>query len=309
MKKTAFIFPGQGSQYVGMGKDFYDTYACSKEMIDLAANVSGLDMYHLLFEENQELNITKYTQIAMLANEVSLLKAVMEKGIRPQVTAGLSLGEYAALVASKVLTPEDAFALVVKRGAYMEEAVPSGGAMHAILGLDTEIIENICEVTPGIVSVANYNCPGQTVITGEEAAVEAASKAMKEAGARRCTALKVSGPFHSSMLKDAGRKLEQELAKVEIHDIAIPYVSNVTADYVTDKDQVRGLLTDQISSSVRWQQSVERMIADGVEVFIEIGPKKSLTKFMKKINKEVLAYNVEKVEDLDALLEQLNVRD
>ena len=303
MKKTAFIFPGQGSQYVGMGKDFYENFTCAKEMIDLAEKVSGMDMKALLFEENENINITKYTQIAMLADELAILRVLEEKGFRSDVNAGLSLGEYAALVASGVMTPEDAFAVVVKRGQYMQEAVPTGGAMTAVIGLDNETIERVCSETEGVVSVANYNCPGQTVITGEENAVAAAAAAMKEAGAKRCMPLKVSGPFHSAMLAEAGEKLAKELEHVEIHDISVPYITNVTADYVTDKSQVKELLKQQISSSVRWQQSVERMIADGVEIFIEIGPKKSLTGFLKKIDKPVAAYHVDTMADLDALCE------
>lgn len=305
MKKIAFIFPGQGSQYVGMGKDFYETFPCAKEMIDLAEKVSGIPMKELLFEENENINITKYTQIAMLADELAIWSVLREKGLESVVNAGLSLGEYAALVASGVMTPEDAFRVVAKRGEYMQEAVPTGGAMTAVLGADTAVIEKICEETEGIVSIANYNCPGQIVITGEQQAVDAAATALKEAGAKRCTPLNVSGPFHSSMLLPAGEKLAAELEHVEIHEIAVPYITNVTADYVTDPSQVKELLKKQISSSVRWQQSVERMIADGVEAFIEIGPKKSLCGFMKRIDKTVPAYHVDKVTDLDSVLSEL----
>ena len=300
MKKIAFIFPGQGSQYVGMGKDFYETFPCAKEMIDLAEKVSGIPMKELLFEENENINITKYTQIAMLADELAIWSVLREKGVE---YAGLSLGEYAALVASGVMTPEDAFRVVTKRGEFMQEAVPTGGAMTAVLGADTAVIENICEETEGIVSIANYNCPGQIVITGEQKAVDTAAAALKEAGAKRCTPLNVSGPFHSAMLLPAGEKLAAELEQVEIHKIAVPYITNVTADYVTDSSQVKELLKKQISSSVRWQQSVERMIADGVEAFIEIGPKKSLCGFMKRIDKTVPAYHVDKVTDLESVLE------
>lgn len=305
MKKIAFIFPGQGSQYVGMGKDFYETFPCAKEMIDLAEKVSGIPMKELLFEENENINITKYTQIAMLADELAIWSVLREKGLGSVVNAGLSLGEYAALVASGVMTPEDAFRVVAKRGEYMQEAVPTGGAMTAVLGADTAVIEKICEETEGIVSIANYNCPGQIVITGEQQAVDAAATALKEAGAKRCTPLNVSGPFHSAMLLPAGEKLAEELEHVEIHEIAVPYITNVTADYVTNPSQVKELLKKQISSSVRWQQSVERMIADGVEAFIEIGPKKSLCGFMKRIDKTVPAYHVDKVTDLDSVLSEL----
>ena len=291
MKKIAFIFPGQGSQYVGMGKDFYETFPCAKEMIDLAEKVSGIPMKELLFEENENINITKYTQIAMLADELAIWSVLREKGVESAVNAGLSLGEYAALVASGVMTPEDAFRVVTKRGEFMQEAVPTGGAMTAVLGADTAVIENICKETEGI------------VITGEQKAVDTAAAALKEAGAKRCTPLNVSGPFHSAMLLPAGEKLAAELEQVEIHKIAVPYITNVTADYVTDSSQVKELLKKQISSSVRWQQSVERMIADGVEAFIEIGPKKSLCGFMKRIDKTVPAYHVDKVTDLESVLE------
>ena len=301
MAKTAFIFPGQGAQYVGMGKDFYDAIPACKETIKLAGEVSGLDMEALLFEENENINITEYTQIAMLAVEAAMLKAVEEKGIKADVTAGLSLGEYGALLTAGVMDEADVFRLVRKRGIYMQEEYPQGGAMSAILGLDTDTIEKICEETEGQVSVANYNCPGQTVITGEEDAVAKAAEKLAEAGAKRCVSLKVSGPFHSPLLAGAGEKLKAELENVTVNDMKIPYLANVTADYVTDKAQVKDLLARQVASSVRWQQSVEKMIADGVTTFIEIGPGKTLAGFMRKINRDVTVINIEKVEDLEKL--------
>lgn len=301
MGKIAFMFPGQGAQYVGMGKDFYEQIPVCREMFELAGKASGLDVAALCFEENEQINITEYTQIAMLAAEVAMLKAVEEKGIKPDVTGGLSLGEYGALVASGVMSPEDVFKIVRKRGIYMQEAVPEGGAMVAVLGLDTAVIEKVCEETEGCVTIANYNSPGQIVITGEEGAVQAAVEKLTTAGAKRCVPLKVSGPFHSPMLAGAGEKLAQELESVEIHDIQIPYIANVTADYVTDKEQVKPLLEKQVSSSVKWQQTIERMIADGVDTFVEIGPGKTLSGFMRKINKDMKVINIEKVEDLEKL--------
>lgn len=304
MGKTAFMFPGQGAQYIGMGKEFYDVFPMCREIFEKAGKAAGLDVVSLCFEENEQIHITEYTQIAMVTVEVAILKALKEKGIKADVTAGLSLGEYGALVASGALAMEDAFALVRKRGIYMQEAVPEGGAMTAVLGLDTDTIEKICEDTEGIVSVANYNCPGQTVITGEAAAVLAAAEKCGQAGAKRCIPLKVSGPFHSPMLAGAGEKLGKELEHVEIHPISIPYIANVTADYVTDAKDVKPLLKKQVSSSVKWQQTIERMIADGVDTFIEIGPGKTLSGFMRKINREVKVYNVEKPADLERVLEE-----
>lgn len=301
MSKIAFIFPGQGAQYIGMGKDFYEQIPISREMFKLAGEAGGLDIPTLCFEENDKINITEYTQIAMLATEVAMLKAVEEKGIKPDVTAGLSLGEYGALASSGVMSPEDVFRIVRKRGIYMQEAVPSGGAMVAVLGLDTPVIEQICEETSGMVTIANYNCPGQIVITGEEAAVSMAIEKLTQAGAKRCVPLKVSGPFHSPLLTGAGDKLAKELESVSINEIGIPYIANVTADYVNDKEAVKPLLKEQVSSSVRWQQTIERMLADGVDTFVEIGPGKTLTGFMRKINKEAKTINIEKVEDLEKL--------
>lgn len=301
MGKTAFIFPGQGAQYIGMGRDFYEQVPVSREMFDLASKAANLDVAALCFEENEKINITEYTQIAMLAMEAAVLKAVEEKGFKPDMAAGLSLGEYGALVAAGVMSEEDAFRVVRKRGMYMQEAVPKGGAMTAVLGLGADAIEKVCEETEGIVSIANYNCLGQIVITGQADAVNKAAQTLSEAGAKRCIPLNVSGPFHSIMLKEAGEKLGEVLEETEIHDICLPYLANVTADYVADKEQVKPLLMQQIASPVRWQQSVERMIADGVDNFVEIGPGKTLSGFMRKINRDVKVINIEKVEDLKKL--------
>lgn len=301
MSKTAFIFPGQGSQYVGMGKDFYDTYSEAKEVFALACEASGLDMEKLCFEENENINITEYTQIAMLADEVAILKVLESKGIKADITAGLSLGEYGALAAADVMDLKDLFHIIRKRGIFMQEAYPVGGAMTAVLGLDSEKINEICAATEGIVTVANYNCPGQIVITGEEKAVAAAAQALSEAGAKRCVPLKVSGPFHSELLKGAGEKLGAELKSIELRNPSIPYISNVNATDVNDKAPIKELLEKQVSNSVCWQQTIEKMIADGVDTFIEIGPGKTLSGFMRKINKDVKCINIDKIEDLEKL--------
>ncbi|HIY20097.1 MAG TPA: ACP S-malonyltransferase [Candidatus Blautia avistercoris] len=306
MSKIAFVFPGQGAQYVGMGKDFYEQIPVCKEIIDTASQVTGLDIPALCFEENENLNITEYTQIAMVSVEMAITAALKERGITAQVHGGLSLGEYAALAASGVMSSEDVFKVVRQRGIYMQEAVPTGGAMAAVLGLDASVIEEVLEKTEGIVSIANYNCPGQIVITGESKAVEAASAQLKETGARRVVPLNVSGPFHSQMLKPAGEKLRKVLDEAEIRDFTIPYVTNVTAEYVTEKEEVKDLLVSQISSSVRWQQCVEKMIAEGVDTFIEIGPGRTLSGFLRKISRQVTSLNVEKVEDLKKLEEKLS---
>ncbi len=306
MSKTAFLFPGQGAQYVGMAKDFYDKYDECRAVIDEAAGLLDFDLKHILFDENELINKTEYTQAAMLAAECCILKAVELKGIKADITAGLSLGEYAALVACGSLTFADAIKLVRKRGIYMENEVPAGqGTMAAVIALDAAVIEEICEKvtkeTGKTVSPANYNCPGQIVVSGAKEAVEAAEPLFKEAGAKLVSMLNVSGPFHSPMLKGAGDKLATELSGVDFKKPEIPYINNVAAEVVTDNADIKETLECQVYSPVRWQQTVEKMIADGVDIFYEIGPGKTLAGFMKRIDRSRKVITINTVEDLEAL--------
>ena len=301
MGKTAFIFPGQGAQVCGMGQDFYEQTKTGREIFDRASGLLGFSMPELCFEKNDRLDITEYTQAAMVTTSVAMLRVMEEQGYRADVAAGLSLGEYCALAAAGVMSDEDAIRTGRERGILMQEAVPAGvGGMSAVLGMNAEEINAVVDPIANV-QVANYNCPGQIVISGLKEAVEEASEKLKEAGARRVIPLNVSGPFHSYLLEEAGRKLGGFLDQIEICRPQIPYVANVTAQYVTEAAEVKPLLIRQVSSSVRWQQSVEAMIADGVDRFVEIGPGKTLSGFVKKINRQVTVLNVEKLEDLEKL--------
>lgn len=302
MSKIAFIFPGQGAQYCNMGQDFYEKTEIGKEVYDKASELLGFSMPELCFEKNDRLDITEYTQAAMVTTSIAMMRVLeAEKGIKPSVVAGLSLGEYCALAAAGVMSDEDAIKTVRQRGILMQEAVPKGlGAMAAILSMEASEIEEVLSDMEGV-QIANYNCPGQIVISGVKEKVEEANEKLLSAGAKRAIMLNVSGPFHSEMLTGAGEKLGMVLDKVDIKDPVIPYVSNVTAQYVTNKSVVKELLKKQVSSSVRWQQSVETMLTDGVDTFIEIGPGKTLAGFMKKIKRDANVFNIEKLEDLDKL--------
>lgn len=300
MNKVAFIFPGQGAQAVGMGKDFYDNTETARRIFDRASDLLGFSMPELCFESNDRLDITEYTQAAMVTASIAMMKVLTEKtDIRPYVAAGLSLGEYCALTAAGVMSVDDAITTVRQRGILMQGEVPVGvGAMAAVLAMDAEKIEQVIGDIQDV-QIANYNCPGQIVISGKKEAVESAAAKLKEAGAKRVIPLNVSGPFHSNMLKGAGEKLGKVLEGVKVSKPEIPYVANVTAEYVTDEALVKPLLMQQVYSSVRWQQSVETMLKDGVDTFVEIGPGKTLSGFMKKINRNVTVLNIEKMDDLE----------
>lgn len=303
MGKIAFLYPGQGSQKIGMGKDFYENYASARAIYDEASEVLGLDMKALCFEENNQLDMTEYTQVALVTTCLAMTAVIEEvTKVKADVTAGLSLGEYTAIAVAGGMNSMDAITTVRTRGILMQNAVPIGeGCMAAVLGLLGETIDGLIAPIQGV-SIANYNCPGQIVITGSSLGVSKACEVLKENGAKRVVLLNVSGPFHSAMLEDAGIKLGQVLRDVRIHELEIPYVNNVTATYVTDIGMTKELLEQQVSASVRWEQSMGAMIADGVDTFVEIGPGKTLSGFMKKIDRSVNMYRVETIEDIHTLM-------
>ena len=301
MSKTAFLFPGQGVQKCGMGKDFYENSSQAAKLFEEASEALGLDMKALCFEENDRLDQTEYTQAALVTTYLAMCRELESRGVKPDITAGLSLGEYAAIAAAGAMSDLDAIRLVRKRGMLMQNTVPAGeGAMCAILALDEKKIEEVLNEIPDV-TIANYNCPGQIVITGKTAAVEMAAARLKEIGARRTLMLNVSGPFHSPMLEPAGAALRQELEQVTFQRLQIPYVTNVNACEITDASEITELLVRQMYSPVRWMQSMEYMLKNGVDTFVEIGPGKTLEGFLKKINRNVQVHHVSCWEDLEQI--------
>ena len=310
MSKTAFIYPGQGAQKAGMGADFYERSETARAIFDQAGEKLGLDMKALCFEENEKLDLTEYTQAALVTTCLAMTRVAKERGLKPDITAGLSLGEYSAIAAAGGMDDLDAVRLVRKRGILMQNTVPAGeGGMCAVMGMEAskieEVLEEMAGEAAGDVTIANYNCPGQIVITGKTPAVEAAAERLKAAGAKRAMMLNVSGPFHSPLLVPAGEELAKELETVTLHPLDIPYVTNVTAEKVEDIGVTRELLTKQVSSPVRWMQSMEAMIREGVDIFVEIGPGKTLAGFMKKISRDVKVYNIAVWEDVEKVAQEL----
>ena len=306
--KTAFIFIGQGAQYKGMGKELCENFKCADEIFERAEKSLGFSVKEICFENEEQLNKTEFTQPSILTMSTAALKVLEEHGVKADYAAGLSLGEYSAYVASGAFGFDETVSLVRKRGRFMTEAVPEGvGAMYAILGLDRKTVEDTCEEYKqyGFVSPANYNAPGQIVIAGEAEVAEKTAAALKEKGAKMTVKLNVSGPFHTALLKPASDRLAVELEKMTISDMNIPVITNVTGTEVEKKEDIIPLLIKQVMSPVKWEDTVNYLYNKGVDTFIEVGPGKTLSGFVKRTVKGVKIYNVEDMKSLEKTLKGL----
>lgn len=309
--KTVFMFSGQGAQYAGMGKELYQNYSVAKDIFDRADEVLGYSIKDLCFQDEKKLGETEFAQPAILTMSIAAMKVLQEQGVRADMTAGLSLGEYSAYVASGAMDFEEAVALVQKRGKFMAEAVPYGeGAMFAIIGLEQSLVEEACteatDMGMGLAVPANYNAPGQIVIAGKTEAVTKAAELAKEKGAKMAVRLKVSGPFHTELLQPASERLKTELEKLTISKMEIPVYTNVNAKVVEKEEDIIPILTRQICCPVRWEDIVRNMAADGADTYIELGPGKALTGFVKRTIKGVSILNVEDTSSLDKTMKKLH---
>ncbi len=306
--KTAFMFSGQGAQYKGMGKELCENFKCAEEIFDRADNALGFSIKEICFDDEEKLNKTEFTQPAILTMSTAALKVLEEHGIKADYAAGLSLGEYSAYVCSGAFDFDETVSVVRKRGRFMTEAVPEGvGAMYAILGLDRKTVEDTCEEYKqyGFVSPANYNAPGQIVIAGEAEVAEKTAAALKEKGAKMTVKLNVSGPFHTALLKPASDRLAVELEKMNISDMKMPVITNVTGTVVENKADIIPILIKQVMSPVKWEDTINYLASQGVDTFIEVGPGKTLSGFVKRTVKGVKIYNVEDMKSLEKTLKGL----
>lgn len=300
--KLGFVFPGQGAQNVGMGKDLYEKYDEIKDIYNLAEKVCGVDIKNLSFESTEEeLSQTKNTQISILTMSLGILEVLKKNNIEANYLAGLSLGEYTALIYSDILNKEDGLKIVKKRGEYMQNYVPEGDwAMAAVLGLDNESVEKACkQIKNGFIVPANYNCPGQVAVSGDKEAIKELIERSKEFGAKRVLELKTSGPFHTEKLEKASSLLKKELDNVEFKTNEKIVIKNIDAKPYEKESDIRDILAKHVMSPVRFSESIEYMINQGVDTIVEIGPGKVLTGFVKKINKEIKTYNINDVESLE----------
>ncbi len=309
--KLAFIFPGQGSQYVGMGRDLFENYIVVRNVFHAADAALDMPLTNMMFYGPEEhLRLTFNTQPALLVVSVAVAAVLRQKGVVPEAVAGHSLGEYSALVVAGAMGYEEALISVRARGTYMQEVVPVGaGSMAAVLGMDHKEIVEICqkveEKSGEAVQAVNFNCPGQVVIAGTSKGVQAAIKALKKGGARRALELPVSAPFHSTLMKPAAKKLGKLLDMVDFCDARVPVYANVNAKPVQEAETIKKLLVRQAASPVQWEKSVKRMIKDGFDTFVEVGPGTVLTGFMRKINKDIPCYNVEDMASLESTLNEI----
>ena len=307
--KRAFLFPGQGAQVVGMGKDIYEKYDEAKKIYDEASKISGIDVKKLCFEgPEEELNKTENTQIAILTTSLAILEVLKTKGITADIAVGLSLGEYGALIYAGIISFEDGIKLIQKRGYYMGNMIPDEKfSMSAIIGLDSEKIEKVCQEISKenkFLVIANYNCSVQTVISGEEDAINEAMERLKEEGAKRTIKLKTSGPFHTIKLEKAKQAYEKELENINFNlNSKVKVIKNIDGTYYNEKDNIKEILANHIISPVRFDKAIKLMEKENVDEYVEIGPGRTLTGFVKKENKEANTFNINNLESLEKFLE------
>lgn len=305
--KIGFLFPGQGAQYIGMGKDLYNNYEIVKKTYKKIENITGANISKITFEGTEdELNQTKNTQICILSMSLAILELLKENNIKAEISAGLSLGEYTSLIYSKAISFEDGIKLVMNRGKYMQEYVPDGDwSMAAVIGLEEKQIEDVCSnVKNGFVKPVNFNCPGQIVISGEKTGVEEAAEIAKEFGAKKVRILKTSGPFHTEKLRKASEELRKDLDSIEIHSFETKVVKNIDGELYSEKDNVKEILANHVINPVRFSNCLEMMLENGVDTFVEIGPGKTLSGFVKRLNtnKEIKTLNIDNMESLDNVI-------